>query len=285
MSYYYFPKSTPKPVRDGIKAKSKRGQIGETWWSARFIESLSQRGLDSRMQRGRSYARKGQVISLSIRDDGTVVSSVQGSSRTPYSITISFRKWNSKEWKVVIETLSASALFTAELLAGEIPHEIAETLETAGINLFPKSSGEINNSCSCPDFANPCKHIAAAYYLLAEQFDEDPFLIFTLRGKNKEQFLSDLREMRGENNTTEIEDTPEKGEDMPSPEGFYRLQGDLMDIPVHLSDTEGSSIQILKLLGPSPFTIGRINMADLIVPAYGVVFRYVNRIVHQEERE
>jgi uncharacterized Zn finger protein len=94
--------------------------------------------------------------------------------------------------------MSEQAIFAAKLLAGEMPQEIEEAFAAANVALFPDSSDDLETSCSCPDFANPCKHIAAVYFLLGERFDEDPFLIFELRGRSKQQIIAALRARRAE---------------------------------------------------------------------------------------
>jgi uncharacterized Zn finger protein len=85
------------------------------------------------------------------------------------------------------------------LLAGEMPEDIEKIFINSGLNLFPFSLLEVHSECSCPDLANPCKHIGAVYYQLADRFSEDPFVIFQLRGRNKTQILEALRELRKHN--------------------------------------------------------------------------------------
>jgi len=122
---------------------------------------------------------------------------IQKTSRPkPYQIKIALKPLSQKDWNKVTEAMAEQAIFVAKLLAGEMPQNIEEAFEAAKVPLFPKSSRELETDCFCPDWANPCKHIAAVYYLLAEQFDDDPFLIFKLRGKSKEQLINELREKR-----------------------------------------------------------------------------------------
>ena len=83
--------------------------------------------------------------------------------------------------------LSQQVIFTAKLLAGEMPQDIEQAFTDAGLSLFPAQSKDLDTECSCPDWSNPCKHIAAVYYLLGEEFDRNPFLIFKLRGMEREE--------------------------------------------------------------------------------------------------
>ena len=188
--------SRPLPVEGGIAARSKRGAIGETWWSQRFIELLESFGVGSRLQRGRNYARRGQVVELEV-EPGVVLAKVQGSRYTPYRVRIRGKALTEHQWRRVEKAMAARALPLAKLLAGEMPHDIEDVFASCKLTLFPRSNAELKASCTCPDWENPCKHIAAAYYILAERFDEDPFLIFAWRGRDRDELLERLRARRG----------------------------------------------------------------------------------------
>jgi len=188
--YYpsYFSQSPKKP-RGGIKAQTKRGSMGKTWWGRRWIESLEAFTHGARLSRGRSYARRGQVISIEI-GKGIVEATVQGTRKRPYGVKIKVKTLSDAAWERMAEALSGRALYAARLMAGEMPEEIEEVFRKLGYSLFPSRRDDLMTGCSCPDWANPCKHVAAVYYLLAEEFDRDPFLIFRLRGMEREDFLS-----------------------------------------------------------------------------------------------
>ena len=116
--------------------------------------------------------------------------------RTPYRISIKINHLTDAEWDKVLTRLSEQAIFTAQLLAGEMPQEIEQAFERAKVSLFPSNRRDLETDCSCPDYSNPCKHIAATHYILGERFDEDPFLIFRLRGRTQEQVMRELRKRR-----------------------------------------------------------------------------------------
>jgi uncharacterized Zn finger protein len=183
---------------NGIKAKKQRGTIGETWWSKRFLEVLHSFNIGARLDRGRSYARRGQVLNIDI-EAGIVSAKVQGSRSTPYKIKIKLKALSKKEWEEVEKALVERAIFLASLLAGDMPKDIEEAFTEVKLSLFPSRVSDLDTECSCPDWSNPCKHIAAVYYILAEQFDEDPFLLFTWRGRSKEELIEKLRLLRGVN--------------------------------------------------------------------------------------
>jgi uncharacterized Zn finger protein len=148
-----------------------------------------------RLSRGRSYARKGQVLEINIKP-GQVTARVQGSRRTPYKVAIELQPLTDRQWAMVFKALADQAIYAAQLLNGEMPDEIEEVFEAVRVPLFPEARGDLRSDCSCPDWANPCKHIAAVYYLLGERFDADPFLLFELRGRTQAQIAAALRERR-----------------------------------------------------------------------------------------
>lgn len=191
------PPSRPRRVPGGLVARSTRGDIGEHWWSRRFVEVLESFALGSRLTRGRSYARQGQVLSLTVAP-GEVTASVQGSRRTPYAVQIALGAFSELVWAKVEVALTEQAIFSAGLLAGEMAPELEAVFAAAGAPLFPVRAADLVMRCSCPDSAVPCKHISAAFYLLAERFDEDPFQILQWRGRDRAALLGRLRQLRGE---------------------------------------------------------------------------------------
>lgn len=189
------PNAPPIQRKDGIKARSQRGQFGTNWWAQRWISALERVVNSGRLNRGRTYARAGQVLSLD-EVGGVVKARVQGTRPQPYKVTIKLKPLSDRQWDRVIDALSGQALFAAQLLAGEMPQEIDAVFAAAGSSLFPSTEGELETECTCPDWANPCKHVAATHYILGEQFDEDPFLLFRLRGRSQEQIIAALRSRR-----------------------------------------------------------------------------------------
>jgi uncharacterized Zn finger protein len=181
----------PIPVEGGLVARSERGAIGSTWWSRRFVAALEALSIGGRLTRGKTYARKGQVVTLRVRP-GVVSSTVQGSRPRPYQVTIGFATLPDAAWHAVERALAEQALYRAQLLAGELPAELEGLFAGAGAPLFPKSVRELTMRCTCPDAAVPCKHIAATFYLLAERFDDDPFELLLWRGRSRADLLADL---------------------------------------------------------------------------------------------
>ena len=184
----FYSHSAPRTARGGIKAQSTRGAFAKSWWARRWIGVLEGFDIGARLGRGRSYARHGQVLSIDIQE-GLVKASVQGSRATPYQVEIGVKTIPAEEWLKLSRTAFSQAITAAKLLASEMPDDIERLFTAHGVALFPEQYDDLKTECSCPDWSNPCKHIAAVYYLLGEEFDRDPFLVFRLRGMNKKKLL------------------------------------------------------------------------------------------------
>lgn len=187
----FYPPSKPREAKGGIKAQNKRGSFGESWWAKRWIEVLESFQIGARLGRGRSYARSGQVLSIEV-NKVFVKAKVQGSSSTPYSISIRMKFLSNADWDKLVNAFATKPIYAAKLMAGEMPQDIEDIFRELNLSLFPSTYKDLSMDCSCPDWSNPCKHIAAVFYLLGEEFDRDPFLIFNLRGMSRESLISKL---------------------------------------------------------------------------------------------
>ena len=286
----YYEPSRPIKVEGGIKAKSERGEIGSTWWSKRWIEVLESLSMGTRLTRGRSYARQGQVISIDI-EPGVVKAKVQGSRPKPYNIKIQLRPLSDQDWEEATEAMAAQAIFAAKLLAGEMPTNIEEAFHAVKLSLFPTAAKDLVTDCSCPDWANPCKHIAAVYYLLAERFDEDPFLIFKLRGRTKDEIIQALREKRTETLPVESAAPSASDDSIQADDGFllednldtFWQEGEGLDSFTVNPTAPEVDKAILKRLGDAPFTIEGHTIAALLARAYDVVDAAISQEVTEEQ--
>lgn len=195
------------------------------WWVQRWLELLDSYRFKKRLERARNYAREGNVLSIEFKN-AQVLAQVQGSDASPYQVSLAIESFNEENWRDIITTLSSSALFLAQLLSGELPENIEAVFTANGLSLFPFTLQEIHSRCSCPDPANPCKHIGAVYYQLADRFSEDPFVIFQLRGRTKDQIINDLRQLRGQNlsqNLDSLETNPPLTNPTPSKDNLEKL--------------------------------------------------------------
>jgi uncharacterized Zn finger protein len=286
VSGWYPPPSRPHPVEGGLKARSRRGAIGETWWSRRFIDVLESFRLGGRLDRGRRYARAGQVLDLQVAA-GLVSARVQGSRVRPYRVRLETPVLGPSDWERVEQAMAGRAAFAARLLAGEMPHDIEEAFAAAGVSLFPASPRNLASSCSCPDWSNPCKHVAAVYYLLAEAFDDDPFLIFAWRGRTRSELLGRLRALRG-SDTSPAEAPGTSGAGGPGPgdggglvpplevpplaESLDRFwsAGDLDALRIRPRAAEVPDALLRQLDPPAVDVAGR-DLAELLTPAYRIL--------------
>ena len=230
MSWQDWAERGARPIRveGGLVARSERGAIGSTWWSRRFVAVLESLSMGGRLTRGRTYARKGQVLELGVRP-GFVSSTVQGSRPQPYQVSIGFAVLPEEAWEAVESALASQALYRAQLLAGELPGELEQLFADAGAPLFPRSQRELTMRCTCPDVAVPCKHIAATFYLLAERFDDDPFELLLWRGRSRADLLADLL---ADLAAGAVSDAAGDSSDADEPRGALRVLVDLPDVDV-----------------------------------------------------
>jgi uncharacterized Zn finger protein len=183
-------------------------QASREWWSQRWLDLLDSYRFKKRLERARIYSRQGNVLSIEFKG-AKVLARVQGSEEEPYKVSLSLDPFTEEQWGYVIETMSQKAVFAAKLLAGEMPQNIEDVFTSNGLSLFPFTLSDVHSKCSCPDKANPCKHVGAVYYQLGDRFSEDPFVLFQLRGRTKEQIISDLRQLRSAKVENKVTETPE----------------------------------------------------------------------------
>jgi uncharacterized Zn finger protein len=288
--WWDYESAGPIAVEGGIKARSKRGAIGEQWWSRRFLAVLESYGLSGRLQRGRSYARRGQVIEFSL-GTGKVTARVQGSRPQPYNVSITVLPLTSAQWREVESRLASQALFRARLLAGEMPAEIEEVFAACGTPLFPRSGGDLDMRCSCPDWGVPCKHLAALCYVLAESFDDDPFAMLAWRGKSRDELLAALRgkspRPAGAPVPPGAADAPDAAAASPPASPVTGLLADVTGPPLEecLADFWSPGLSqarlralpaspaappdlLLRLADPPPVLVRGAGLRDILAPAY-----------------
>lgn len=248
-----------RKVEGGIQINSTRGPVARSWWSQRFLAVLESLGVGGRLSRGRSYARAGQIVSLDV-DAGGAVAQVQGSRPRPYKVRIGVPAFGKAEWAAVAQALVDDASYAAMMLGGEMPRDIERVFDAVGLSLFPASNRDLSMDCTCPDFAVPCKHLAAVFYVLAERFDADPFAMLALRGRDRETLLADLRERRAEAGPAPAHGTP-LAEVLSE---FYA--GGPPPTPAAGPDTPSDAL--LDQVPPFPVEIRGITVSELLRPAY-----------------
>lgn len=158
-----------------------RKTYGNTWWGKQFLNALNNIDYSNRLPRGRTYANKGLARDIEINEN-KISAKVQGSRRTPYRVDLAVPMFSANEKAKIIQIVTGNPLFLSQLLNRELPQQLKDTCERASVYLFPTSWKDLNGGCSCPDWAVPCKHMASVLYLVANEIDKNPFLVFELHG-------------------------------------------------------------------------------------------------------
>ncbi|MBN2047593.1 MAG: SWIM zinc finger family protein [Anaerolineaceae bacterium] len=274
----------PRKVSGGIRMRNVRSDAGHNWWAQRWIHSMENLVDINRLRRGRYYARQGQVLSIE-EGDAEIIAKVQGSRPKPYVARISMVSFSNEEWEKLLNVLSGRAIFAAQLLSGQMPTNIEDAFAEAGVSLFPNRAGDLLTDCTCPDWANPCKHVAATHYILGDLFDDDPFLLFRLRGRTQEQIIEGLRRHRlGEIDETSAEaaelipQSEEVAEEDLPPESqplefddstlneFWQNEDDLRTLSINITAPE-ITFPIFKRLG-EPDAAGSSSLQEMLGNAY-----------------
>lgn len=250
------------------------------WWAQRWIDHLESFGRMPRLARARNYAREGNVVKLAF-SGSKVLARVQGTAPEPYRVSLSLDQFEDEQWQYVIESMSEQAVFSAKLLAGEMPQTIEEVFTANGLSLFPLTKFDIHSKCSCPDKANPCKHIGAVYYLLGDRFSDDPFVLFQLRGRTKEQVMADLRQMRNAGNTEIPESEPVSlPQEAIALDRVWSYDEQLESSLVVIAPTLGTET-VLDTLGPLPLKLdvtgGAANVSQALTEELRGIYSQVSQ--------
>jgi uncharacterized Zn finger protein len=252
------------------------GSYALTWWGQRWITALEALGrtYTNRLPRGRNYARAGAVTNLSV-EPGLVTARVIGSRPTPYRVSLHIPTFSEPQWTAATHALARQLRHSAALLNGRMPEDIDETFDVVGLSLFP-GARDLSTKCSCPDIANPCKHVAAVHYTLAQSFDADPFLLPALRGRSRTALLAAIRAARTGQARPESDAAVHTDGGTPisalTAASLFDAVEDLGSIAVHPHEAVAPTA-MLSRLGPPP---GFGSLADLDA----AVARAANRAWH-----
>jgi uncharacterized Zn finger protein len=261
--WQHYPASKPLPVEGGLASSKRRGEMAESWWSKRFVDVLESYGLGGRMQRGRRYARQGQVMSLDVTP-GLLAAQVQGSRRTPYLVTVQSAPPSERQWAKLDDAFRSRVGFAAQLLAGEVPPALEDAFRDAGVSLFPATWNDVRANCNCPDWGNPCKHIAAVLYVYADQLDADPWLLLRWRGRTREELLGHVRAL-----------APAGGADHGLPVWWPLTPGRAQPHDVHavapIAETPDPQARVLHRLQPLGVDVAGTPFETLLAPLYAAI--------------
>lgn len=260
-------------------------QASREWWAQRWLDLLDSYRFKKRLERARNYARQGNILSIEFKGS-KVLAHVQGTEPQPYQVSLSLEPFTEEQWGYVIETMSQRAIFAAKLLAGEMPPNIEEVFAANGLSLFPFTLSEIRSKCSCPDKANPCKHIGAIYYQLGDYFSEDPFVLFQLRDRTKDQIIAALRELRlnispnlEQSDTTQALNTQSPLKTASFWQYNEPLESTLVVIAPSTSET------ILDVLGPIPLPLDATGTSGSHSTSAEIVMQYLDTVYKQVSQQ
>jgi uncharacterized Zn finger protein len=264
---YFFRREGPDYRRPAAKGKGSRRGFASSWWGMAWVHALEERArLDpNRLPRGRSYARSGAVGDLDV-EAGEVRAKVQGSRRAPYDVVVRVRRFDESEWERLLDAVARQVGHIAALLDGELPPEVVDDATQAGLDLLP-GAGEVGPRCSCPDWADLCKHAAAVCYLVADVLDRDPFALLLLRGRSRDEVLAGLRSRRSHRSPsgTDSSSAPTADEGVIARTAFERAPGPLPAVP--LPPTRPGRPAVLAVDPPAASPIRREDLTALAADA------------------
>jgi uncharacterized Zn finger protein len=240
-----------------------------------WITFLTNLNLDECLEQGLSCARQGHVLGMNLTKN-RVTGQVQGTNNKPYFVEIRIKSFPSELWDIVITALAQQATLATAVIDGELPMEMENLFHSAGASLFPQSPKEFVAECSCPSSTNPCKHIAAIFCILAQEFVKNPFVMFMLRGKPQDALLSDLIEKRAciqQNSTEQLQVVPLVIEPLSPFElseiihNYWQVANNHDDL-TFTEDTPPAACNILQTLGDPPGWPSGQNFAQIMQPLY-----------------
>jgi uncharacterized Zn finger protein len=236
-----------------------RGRASQGWWVGRWMRALGNIFDATRLAAGRALAQEGKVLGLEPQL-GLVTARVRADAPdvAPYRVHLSFATYDDAQWQRIIHLLGQRAIYAAQLMNDEMPEEIEGVFRAAGVSLFPANLAELGAECTCSDWASTCKHRAAVCYALGDWLDRDPFLLFALRGRTREEVIAALRAQRasqaagGEPYADAAQSATMDPKALPAdPERFWELGADL-DVVLHPAEDEESEPDLLAVLGELP---------------------------------
>lgn len=263
----------PRRVRHGIRFRRKQGLDGLPWHAAAFVAAVEEGIRPDAKVLGMEYALAGQVANYAVTP-GAVEAAVQGRGFKPYQVRITAKPLSREEWDRVIERMAGEAVFAARLLTGEVPESIEACFAAIGRHLVPAGADGVRTQCDC-GLEQPCKHAAAAAYLMAERIEVDPVVLFALRGLDGELLLERLQEQRTlqTSGVSQAHATAAPEEDtggLPPLEqciGDFWRPGPALDEPPTVAAAEHVPHALLRRMGPSPMG-GKFPMVGLLASIY-----------------
>ncbi len=277
----------PRFTESGIQTRSQRGEFAKNWWARSWLDALENLMQGVRLDRGKHYARIGQIVSME-EIKGGIMARVQGSRSKPYRVTIQLNPLSNRQWEKVFDLLADKAIYVAKLLAGDMPEDIEEVFSEAGVSLFPTRSIDLQTKCTCPDKVTPCKHIAATHYILGDRFDEDPFLLFRMRGRTEDQIMEALRQRRGAeaDMASPVYGTPAQNSEAEKPrfpqtlENFWNIGPQIDEVNVQVK-MPNIAQPLLKRLGEPEFA-SQLTLQGQLEESYNSISQFAMIIAYAD---
>ena len=194
MSKKRYPIRIPR-FAAGIRAQESRAGAGRSWWAKRWTQTLEGMGLGGRLGRGKNYAISGQITAMRL-EGPHVEATVVGTRPDPYTVTVDFRIPEGEARARIVARLRAEPMLVARLLVDDLPTEVEQIFADEGFALFPGGKlgpgrYDMTTRCTCPDYANPCKHTSAALLILGEEIARRPAALVELRGVTLEELYDE----------------------------------------------------------------------------------------------
>jgi uncharacterized Zn finger protein len=256
-------------ANNGMGDERNAGLYARSWWAGRWLRALSGWLLPEQLTQGRTAAMAGQVMDLEIRV-GLVQARVQDADGNMHRVRIEVRTLTDQEWDRVMAAMAGQAKYAAQLLNGEMPNDIEDLFRSVGVSLFPTSRYDLTTQCTCPDPARHCRHTAAVYYRVGEALDQDPFLLFVMRGRTREQIMAELRSSRAQrvagttpaSMTTPTDSLFEEKSLEGSLDSFWDMGTEVETVHVRVERPE-IEMELLKVLGDPNFAESQTLMQKL----------------------
>ncbi|MEM1122269.1 MAG: SNF2-related protein, partial [Bacteroidota bacterium] len=252
-----------------------RKSYGNTYWGKEWLNSLTQIDYSNRLPRGRTYANKGAAKDIQI-EGNRITAKVQGSRRRPYDVSVSVKKFKVSEKAKVIELITENPVFLSKLLNRELPSQLDEACQKAGIHIFPQSWNDMEGKCSCPDWAVPCKHLASVLYLIANEIDKNPFLVFELHNFDLSKELEGVGYTIGD----QKEITIPKISDLQTAYAFDETPFEWQDAVfqrIDFSTIPNCREQLLTILGDKPVFYPSGDFKSVLDKSYKSVTKFLSK--------
>ncbi len=248
-------------------AQQRRTTFGQTWWGQQWIKVLEHLDQSGRLARGRTYANNGSVASIAF-EGNKIEARVKGSTPKPYKISYKIEPLSGSDKARLVSLIADNPLYLTQLLNRQLPNELYADCERKGIALFPRSWRAFNSSCSCPDWGDPCKHRAAVLYLVANEIDKNPFLIFELRDFDLFKSLEALGFASADQKDVEILDVADLRQPFENTEEIDFLPDAALYNALDFSTIPPVSENLLSLLSDNPLFYRTGNFKQILQKFY-----------------